>query len=131
MTGLRRLVGNTPLLAIQYRWRGHARTVYAKAEQLNLTGSIKDRMGRRRAARVSAVSVLERGQSDRARNDDGKRAEYVAPDVELTGFSVIQHACSTCCDMAATRSSAGTYNRRVTPSPRLAKACSKRIEHAI
>ena len=44
MTGLRRLVGNSPLLAIQYRWRGHARTVYAKAEQLNLTGSIKDRM---------------------------------------------------------------------------------------
>ncbi|HYT67250.1 MAG TPA: PLP-dependent cysteine synthase family protein [Vicinamibacterales bacterium] len=42
--GLRRLVGNTPLLAIEYRWRGHGRTVYAKSEQLNLTGSIKDRM---------------------------------------------------------------------------------------
>jgi cysteine synthase A len=42
--GLRRLVGNTPLLAIHYEWRGHARTVYAKSEQMNLTGSIKDRM---------------------------------------------------------------------------------------
>lgn len=42
--GLRRLVGNTPLLAIGYRWRGYPRTVYAKSEQLNLTGSIKDRM---------------------------------------------------------------------------------------
>jgi len=42
--GLRRLVGNTPLLAIHYRWRGRERTVYAKSEQLNLTGSIKDRM---------------------------------------------------------------------------------------
>jgi cysteine synthase A len=41
---LRRLVGNTPLLAIHYRWRGRERTVYAKSEQLNLTGSIKDRM---------------------------------------------------------------------------------------
>jgi len=44
LNGLRRLVGNTPLLAIHYRWRGRARTVYAKSEQLNLTGSIKDRM---------------------------------------------------------------------------------------
>ena len=43
-TGLRRLVGNTPLLAIHYSWRGQAGTVYAKSEQLNLTGSIKDRM---------------------------------------------------------------------------------------
>jgi cysteine synthase len=43
-TGLRRLVGNTPLLAIHYSYRGQTRTVYAKSEQLNLTGSIKDRM---------------------------------------------------------------------------------------
>jgi cysteine synthase A len=42
--GLRRLVGNTPLLAIQYRLRGRTGTVYAKPEHLNLTGSIKDRM---------------------------------------------------------------------------------------
>lgn len=44
LDGLKRLVGNTPLLAIDYRWRGRRRTVYAKCEQLNLTGSIKDRM---------------------------------------------------------------------------------------
>ncbi len=42
--GLRRLVGNTPMLAIQYRLRKRTGTVYAKSEQLNLTGSIKDRM---------------------------------------------------------------------------------------
>lgn len=42
--GLKRLIGNTPLLAIDYRWRGRRRTIYAKCEQLNLTGSIKDRM---------------------------------------------------------------------------------------
>jgi Cysteine synthase len=44
LQGLRRLIGNTPLLAVEYRWRGRRRTVYAKFEQLNLTGSIKDRM---------------------------------------------------------------------------------------
>lgn len=32
------------------------------------------------------------------------RDEYTAPDVELTGFSVIQRVCSTCCDMVATLS---------------------------
>ena len=42
--GLRRLVGNTPLLAINYRQAGISRTVHAKYEQLNLTGSIKDRI---------------------------------------------------------------------------------------
>ena len=42
--GLHRLVGNTPLLAIDLRYRGDRRVVYAKQESLNLTGSIKDRM---------------------------------------------------------------------------------------
>lgn len=41
---LRHLVGNTPLLALHFRFRGQARVLYAKAENLNLTGSIKDRM---------------------------------------------------------------------------------------
>jgi len=39
-----RLIGNTPLLAIHIRYRGRERVIYAKSEQLNLTGSIKDRM---------------------------------------------------------------------------------------
>ncbi len=42
--GLTRVVGNTPLLAIQCSFRGRQRTIYAKSEQSNLTGSIKDRM---------------------------------------------------------------------------------------
>jgi cysteine synthase A len=42
--GIRRLIGNTPLLAIEYQLRGRAGTVYAKCEHVNLTGSIKDRM---------------------------------------------------------------------------------------
>lgn len=41
---LRHMVGNTPLLAIRFRYHGQPRTVYAKAEHLNMTGSIKDRM---------------------------------------------------------------------------------------
>jgi cysteine synthase A len=41
---LARVIGNTPMLAIDFFFRGHPRTVYAKCEHLNLTGSIKDRM---------------------------------------------------------------------------------------
>jgi len=38
------LVGNTPMLEIVYQYKGKARSVYAKCEYYNLTGSIKDRM---------------------------------------------------------------------------------------
>ncbi len=38
------LVGNTPLLALKFKFHGEKRTLYAKAENLNMTGSIKDRM---------------------------------------------------------------------------------------
>src|SRR5499427_9358668 len=41
---LKHMIGNTPLLAIRFLYRGQARVIYAKAEHLNLTGSIKDRM---------------------------------------------------------------------------------------
>lgn len=42
--GLARLVGNTPLLEIMFRYRGQVRRIFAKAETFNMTGSIKDRM---------------------------------------------------------------------------------------
>src|SRR3990167_9506163 len=41
---MRRLIGNTPLLVLALRVGGERRTIYAKYESLNLTGSIKDRM---------------------------------------------------------------------------------------
>jgi cysteine synthase A len=41
---LKHMIGNTPLLAIRFAFRGQERVVYAKAEHLNMTGSIKDRM---------------------------------------------------------------------------------------
>jgi cysteine synthase A len=49
------LVGNTPLLEIHYAWKGRRRRVYAKAENFNMTGSIKDRM---------ALYVLERAYAE-------------------------------------------------------------------
>lgn len=38
------MIGNTPLLEIEFTFQGEKRVLYAKAENLNMTGSIKDRM---------------------------------------------------------------------------------------
>ena len=38
------LIGNTPLLQLEFEYKGDRRCVFAKAENLNMTGSIKDRM---------------------------------------------------------------------------------------
>ena len=57
--GLLSLVGNTPLLAIDYMRAGRSGVVYAKAEMFNMTGSIKDRMALhvlRRAYEKGAVA---------------------------------------------------------------------------
>ncbi len=39
-----RMVGNTPMLRIRYRYNSEERDVFVKCEHYNLTGSIKDRM---------------------------------------------------------------------------------------
>ncbi len=38
------LIGNTPMLEIRFNYKKQPRVLYAKAENLNMTGSIKDRM---------------------------------------------------------------------------------------
>ena len=55
LQGLSTLIGNTPLLAIDFRLRGSPRTAYAKAENLNMTGSVKDRM---------ALHILRKARAD-------------------------------------------------------------------
>jgi cysteine synthase A len=44
LLGLWSMIGNTPLLKIDYKYKGKLRTIYAKAEYHNFTGSIKDRI---------------------------------------------------------------------------------------
>lgn len=41
---LSKLVGNTPMLVINYKYKGEIKHAYAKAEWYNLSGSIKDRV---------------------------------------------------------------------------------------
>ncbi len=44
LASLNNLIGNTPLLAIDLTFDGRPHRIFAKAENLNMTGSIKDRM---------------------------------------------------------------------------------------
>ncbi len=61
LRGLAHMVGNTPLLAIRCQFRGEPRVVYAKAENLNMTGSIKDRMALHILRQGYAREMLQAG----------------------------------------------------------------------
>jgi cysteine synthase A len=58
---LGRLVGNTPLLAIDCVCGGERRTIYAKAENLNMTGSVKDRMALHILRKAYERGILQPG----------------------------------------------------------------------
>jgi cysteine synthase A len=55
------LIGNTPLLEIHFLYRGRRRKLYAKAENLNMTGSIKDRMAFHIMGKAYARGTLSPG----------------------------------------------------------------------
>jgi len=55
------LVGNTPLLEVHFTYKGQSRRIFAKAENLNMTGSIKDRMALHVLRRAYARGVLAPG----------------------------------------------------------------------
>jgi len=62
LRGLRVLVGNTPMLVVELSVDGgEPRPVYAKAESLNMTGSIKDRMALHIIRRAYESGELEPG----------------------------------------------------------------------
>jgi len=63
LRAVERLIGNTPLLAIQYEVGGHQRTIYAKSEQMNFTGSIKDRMALHILRHAYAVDAIRSGDT--------------------------------------------------------------------
>ena len=60
--GFKSLIGNTPLLEIGLQYRGEDRVIYAKAEHLNMTGSIKDRMALHIIAEAYRTGTLSEGE---------------------------------------------------------------------
>ncbi len=63
LAGLGEAIGNTPLFAVTYRFRGQVGTIYAKAEHLNLTGSIKDRMALHVLRTAYLAGLLQEGDT--------------------------------------------------------------------
>lgn len=82
LRSLTNLVGNTPLLAIRFTLDGAERTVYAKAENLNMTGSIKDRM---------ALHILGRAYADGAVGEGAVIAEATSGNTGIS-FAAIGRA---------------------------------------
>ncbi len=63
INGLASLIGNTPLLEISFRYKGEERRIFAKAEQYNLTGSIKDRMALHIIKKAYNSGTLNKGDT--------------------------------------------------------------------
>lgn len=76
------LIGNTPLLAVHCHFKGERRTVFAKAEHLNLSGSIKDRM---------AFHILRSAYRDGAIRKGDIIAEATSGNTGIS-FAAIGHA---------------------------------------
>jgi cysteine synthase A len=60
---LGRIIGNTPLLGIHCKFRGQNRVIYAKSEQVNMTGSIKDRMALHILKKAYAAGTIHPGDT--------------------------------------------------------------------
>lgn len=72
-------MGNTPLLAITCEFRGHRRVIHAKAEHLNLSGSIKDRM---------AIHILRHGYRNGALQSGGMIVEATSGNTGIAFASI-------------------------------------------
>lgn len=60
---LEKLIGNTPMIAVDLSYRGERRQVYAKLEYFNLSGSIKDRMALEVLRKAYATGALRPGDT--------------------------------------------------------------------
>ena len=76
------LVGNTPLFGIDLSFHGRDYRIYAKAEQFNLTGSIKDRM---------ALSILRGAYESGAIEPGGRIVEVTSGNTGIA-FAAIGRA---------------------------------------
>ena len=76
------LIGNTPLLAVHFHYFGKRRTIFAKAEHLNLSGSIKDRM---------ALHIISTAYRDGQINEGDTIVEATSGNTGIA-FAAIGHA---------------------------------------
>lgn len=60
---MEKLIGNTPMVKIKYRYQGNIGYVYAKLEYYNYTGSIKDRIAYYILIKSKELGLLKDGQA--------------------------------------------------------------------
>lgn len=77
-----KIIGNTPLLEIHFKYKGEERRIFAKAEHYNLTGSIKDRM---------ALHIVRKAYEDGSLKPGDKIAEATSGNTGIS-FSAIGSA---------------------------------------
>jgi len=63
LDALTHVIDGTPMMAIDYTWRGEPRTTYVKCEYLNFTGSIKDRMAFNILREAYVTGMLHEGDT--------------------------------------------------------------------
>ena len=73
------IVGNTPIIKINYKYKGEKNSVFVKLEYYNLTGSIKDR-----PAEYIIKNAKKRGELK-----EGLRADLVFFDDDINIKNVI------------------------------------------
>ena len=57
------LIGNTPLIRIDFTYKGKRGSVFSKAEYFNLTGSIKDRVAQHVIKCAYETGALKKGDT--------------------------------------------------------------------
>ena len=60
--GYTNIIGNTPMICVDFTYKGSKRKIYAKSENVNLTGSIKDRMALHILRKAYQSGALKPGQ---------------------------------------------------------------------
>ena len=61
-----KLIGNTPIVKIKYRYKGKVRNIYSKLEYYNYTGSIKDRI---------VLNIIKKAKEDNLLKDNQEIVE--------------------------------------------------------
>lgn len=56
---MKKLIGDTPMIKIKYRYHGEEKEIYCKLEQYNLTGSIKDRIAEYILLKSKELGILK------------------------------------------------------------------------
>jgi cysteine synthase A len=86
LDALSHLIGDTPLMAIDYSFQSESRTIYVKCEHFNFTGSIKDRMALNILSEAYATGQLHEGDTIAEATSGNTGISFASLGAELRGY---------------------------------------------